>query len=68
MVSEKSLAWGRNDNIMRVLITYATARKAEIGEDKVFDFSLGSPSVPAPAALDAALARQLQGDSVELHA
>ena len=68
MVSKENLAWGRSDNIIRVLTAYALARKAEIGADKVFDFSIGSPSVPAPAALDAALARLLQGDSVELHA
>ena len=67
MVSEKSLAWGRSDNVIRVLTAYGLARKAEIGADKVFDFSIGNPSVPAPPAVDAAFARLLQGDSVELH-
>lgn len=68
MVSEKSLAWGRSDNVIRVLTAYGLARKAEIGADKVFDFSIGNPSVPAPPAVDTAFARLLQGDSVELHA
>ena len=67
MVSEKSLAWGRSDNVIRVLTAYGLVRKAEIGADNVFDFSIGNPSVPAPPSVDAAFARLLQGDSVELH-
>ena len=48
---EKYVAWGRVKNCMRELTAYGNARKAEIGADKVFDFSLGSPSAPVPEAV-----------------
>ena len=48
---EQYAKWGRVKNCMRELTAYGNARKAEIGADKVFDFSLGSPSAPVPAAV-----------------
>ena len=48
---EQFAKWGRVKNCMRELTAYGNARKAEIGADKVFDFSLGSPSAPVPAAV-----------------
>lgn len=50
-MQEKYVAWGRVKNCMRELTAYGNARKAEIGADKVFDFSLGSPSAPVPEAV-----------------
>ena len=67
MLPEKSLAWGRSKSCIRDLAAYGSARKAEIGEDKVFDFSLGNPSVPAPPCVEEALRRALETDSVQLH-
>jgi aspartate aminotransferase len=43
------LALGQEPSSIRELFAYGLARKAEIGEDKVFDFSIGNPSVPSPA-------------------
>ncbi len=40
---------GEERSVIRELFEYGTARKAEIGEENVFDFSIGNPSVPAPA-------------------
>ena len=37
-------------SVIRQLSEFATARGAEIGYENVFDFSLGNPSVPVPAA------------------
>ena len=48
---EKYAKWGWVKNCMRELTAYGNARKAEIGADKVFDFSLGSPSAPVPAQI-----------------
>ena len=67
MLPEKSLAWGRSKSCIRELAAYGGARKAEIGADKVFDFSIGNPSVPAPVAVDEAIKDVLRTDSVELH-
>ena len=55
MINEANYALGAQPSAIRELFAYGLARKAEIGEDKVFDFSLGNPSVPAPAAVGKAL-------------
>ena len=51
MVQEKMLALGRHRSVIREIFEYGNRRKAEIGADKVFDFSLGNPSIPAPPAV-----------------
>ena len=48
MISEKMLALGTKRSVIREIFEYGNRRKAEIGADNVFDFSLGNPSVPAP--------------------
>ena len=68
-LNAQSLAWGRTENNIRALAAYAAARKAEIGREKVFDFSIGSPSVPPPACVEEAFRAVLdETDGVELHA
>ena len=68
-LNPQSLAWGRTENNIRALAGYAAARKAEIGRENVFDFSIGNPSVPPPACVDEALRAVLEEtDGVELHA
>lgn len=64
---EKILGWGRSRSCIRELMEYGVGRKAQIGADKVFDFSIGNPSVPAPDCVNAAIAALIQGDSVALH-
>ena len=49
MISEKMLALGKKSSVIREIFEYGKKRKAEIGAENVFDFSLGNPSVPAPA-------------------
>ena len=48
MINEKMRMLGANRSIIREIFEYGKKRKAQIGEQKVFDFSLGNPSVPAP--------------------
>ncbi|MCM1149993.1 MAG: pyridoxal phosphate-dependent aminotransferase [Butyricicoccus sp.] len=67
MLPEKTLAWGKSRSCIRELSEYAARRKAEIGAENVFDFSLGNPSIPAPEGVNKAIAELLQGDSVALH-
>lgn len=67
MLPEKSLQWGRSENCIRALSAYASARKAEIGEENVFDFSIGNPSVPAPDCVREALLEALHLDPTLLH-
>lgn len=39
---------GENRSVIRELFEYGNKRKAEIGAENVFDFSIGNPSIPAP--------------------
>ena len=48
MISEKMVQLGQNRSAMRDIFEYGNQRKAQIGPENVFDFSLGNPSVPAP--------------------
>jgi len=68
MFPEKSLAWGQSSNVIRKLSAYAAVRKAEIGAENVFDFTIGSPSVPAPQSVTDALVDIITNTSpVQLH-
>lgn len=59
MLNELLYERGAESSEIRQIFTYANERKAQIGADKVFDFSLGNPSVPAPAAVRASIERSL---------
>ena len=48
MVSEKMLRLGQHRSVIREIFEYGNQRKAQIGAENVFDFSLGNPSVPSP--------------------
>lgn len=68
MINQKMLALGIKRSAIRELFEYGKQRKAEIGADKVFDFSIGNPSVPAPEALTEALKDLIANtDPVALH-
>lgn len=68
MLNEKMVSLGSRRSVIREIFEYGKKRKAEIGEENVFDFSLGNPSVPAPATVTAALERIIkETDPVRLH-
>ncbi|MEG0096374.1 MAG: pyridoxal phosphate-dependent aminotransferase [Raoultibacter sp.] len=67
MVNEKMHQLGSAPSAIRELFAYGMGRKEEIGADKVFDFSLGNPSVPAPAAVKEALLDLLNEPPSALH-
>ena len=48
MISSKMLELGKKSSVIREIFEYGLKRKAEIGAENVYDFSLGNPSVPAP--------------------
>ena len=66
-INEKSYAYGASKSSIREIFAYGMARKAEIGAENVFDFSLGNPSIPAPDEVRASLARSLELPPVQLH-
>ena len=49
MINEDMYALGAAPNKIREIFAYGLERKAQIGDDKVFDLSIGNPSVPSPA-------------------
>ena len=68
MLSEKMVQLGTNRSVIRDLFEYGNKRKAEIGAENVFDFSIGNPSVPAPECVkEAAIDLLTNGDPVALH-
>lgn len=68
MLNEKMVGLGYRRSVIREIFEYGKKRKAEIGEENVFDFSLGNPSVPTPAAVTATLERIIkETDPVRLH-
>ena len=48
MINPRMEFLGSAPSAIRELFQYGLARKAEIGVDKVYDFSLGNPNVPVP--------------------
>lgn len=68
MISERMTQLGKKSSVIREIFEYSKKRKAEIGADKVFDFSLGNPSIPAPHAVTEAMKRLVENtDPVSLH-
>ena len=68
MINTRMYALGSARSEIRELFEYGKKRKAEIGEDKVFDFSLGNPSVPCPEKVNDALVSLINNESpIRLH-
>lgn len=68
MINERMYELGAAPSAIRELFAYGMARKAEIGEDKVFDFSIGNPSVPAPDKIAQTIRELADMPAAELHA
>ena len=65
MINEKAYLLGSNRSCIRDLFEYGRARAAIVGAENVFDYSLGNPSIPAPAAVDETI-RQILADTPSL--
>ena len=66
--NKKMFGLGSKRSIIREIFEYSKMRGAQIGADKVFDFSLGNPSVPAPKEVNEAIcALMAEKSSVLLH-
>lgn len=68
MINEKMRELGAKRSVIRELFEYGKIRKSQIGEEKVFDFSLGNPSVASPEEVNEALVKLIREESpVKLH-
>ncbi len=59
-MNSKMQELGAKRSVIREIFEYGNRRRAELGAENVFDFSLGNPSVPAPEAVERELVRLLE--------
>ena len=68
MISEKMKPYVKNNSAIRMMFEEGNRLRAKYGADKVFDFSLGNPSVPAPDCVREAIIELVNGtDPTILH-
>ncbi len=66
-INQASYAYGAQKSSIREIAAYGGERKAQIGAENVFDFSLGNPSIPAPEAVKASIMKSLEIAPTALH-
>lgn len=67
MINETMYGLGSKSSVIRELFAYGLERKKIVGADKVYDFSLGNPSIPAPHEVKDALLKLLEEPAEVLH-
>jgi aspartate aminotransferase len=67
MINEQMYGYGASKSSIREIAAYGARRAAQIGVDKVFNFSIGNPSVPAPDEVRRSIERSLTMPAVQLH-
>ncbi len=68
MYSEQCYKLGSNRSAIRELFEYGKQRAAVVGKDRIYDFSLGNPTVPAPECVKEAIMELLNtSSSIEVH-
>jgi aspartate aminotransferase len=55
MINQTAYELGSNRSCIRELFEYGRGRAAVVGAENVYDYSLGNPSIPAPAQVDQAI-------------
>lgn len=68
MVNQKYYGLGTAPSGIRALFAYGLEQAKIVGPENVFDYSLGNPSIPAPAKVNETIADLAQNyDSIKLH-
>ncbi len=68
MYNKEMYGLGSKRSVIRELFEFGKLRAAEVGADKVYDFSLGNPNVPAPECVREALKSLIdEKDSTKIH-
>lgn len=60
MIAEKMYELGSKKSTIRTIFEYGRQRAALVGEENIYDFSLGNPNVPAPEFIRQAIIDILQ--------
>lgn len=68
MLNKSMYALGARRSCIRELYEYGRRRRAEVGDENVFDYSIGNPSIPAPPQVGDAIREILSSrSSLEIH-
>ena len=68
MVNQEYYNLGTAPSIIRQLFAYGLEQAAKVGADKVYDYSLGNPSIPAPKKVNESIKKIVdEMDSIKLH-
>ena len=68
MVSQRMLQLGTARSVIRELFAYGLEQAQVVGPENVFDYSLGNPSIPAPAKVNQSIHDILNDtDSIKVH-
>ena len=67
MINERMLGLGKEPSAIRQLYAYGLTRKAEIGDENVYDLSIGNPSIPAPEGVRSRIESLLEMAPEVLH-
>ncbi|WP_251860029.1 pyridoxal phosphate-dependent aminotransferase [Clostridium sp. Marseille-Q2269] len=68
MISNEMLNLGKKRSVIRDIFEYGKIRAKEIEADNVYDFSIGNPSIPAPACVNESIIDLVKNeDSILLH-
>ena len=65
MINQTAYALGANRSCIRDLFEYGKARAAVVDAENVYDYSIGNPSIPAPALVEETI-RQVLSDTDSL--
>ena len=68
MYNQTAFALGSNRSCIRELFEYGRRRAAVVGDENIFDYSLGNPSIPAPREVEQTIKDILADtDPVQIH-
>ena len=68
MVNQSAYALGTNRLTIRELAEYGNMRASVVGNENIFDFSIGNPSMPTPAEVTDVMRDILQNmDPLQIH-
>lgn len=68
MVNQKFYQLGTAPSVIRELFAYGLEQAQVVGPENVFDYSLGNPSIPAPAKVNQSIHDILNDtDSIKVH-
>ncbi|MCQ2387535.1 MAG: pyridoxal phosphate-dependent aminotransferase [Clostridia bacterium] len=65
-INKKAFSLGNKRSVIREIFEYSKLRAKEIGKDKVYDFSLGNPSVKPPKEVTKTICKLLKKEDATL--